>query len=59
MSYKVKSLIYFACFMASAIMYYNLESDFNTETKVNTIELAEADTDKLTTSRILKPGDIE
>ncbi len=29
MSYKFKSLLYFTCFVASALVYYNMEHEAN------------------------------
>ncbi|MEL6916491.1 MAG: hypothetical protein AAFO99_02050 [Bacteroidota bacterium] len=53
MSYKVKSIVYFACFVAAAIAYYTSEQEI---TKTNTMELAEADA---TMAKVKSMGDIE
>lgn len=47
MSYKVKSLIYFVCFLASAIMYYSMEQDFPLDGDTQAVELAEVDLNEL------------
>lgn len=35
MSYKVKSLLYFSCFLASSLLYYNMDKESQKE--VNTL----------------------
>ncbi|MDX1766623.1 MAG: hypothetical protein R3294_01135 [Arenibacter troitsensis] len=46
MSYKIKSLLYFVCFVASAVMYYTMEPETNNENK-KSAEITELQSDNL------------
>lgn len=46
MSYKIKSLLYFICFAASSILYYNLESKLEAGPSAQTMETPDADLEK-------------
>jgi len=41
MSYKIKSLVYFSCFLASAFAYYAMDNDSQSEKKNSNQEIAE------------------
>ncbi|MCK0191605.1 hypothetical protein [Arenibacter sp. F20364] len=47
MSYKVKSLLYFVCFVASAVLYYALEPEHNNTNNRDSAEVIQLQTDKL------------
>lgn len=43
MSYKIKSLIYLICFVASAILYNNMEQEFNPLSGTNATEVVKTE----------------
>lgn len=53
MSQKIKSLLYFVCFMASAAMYYSLEPQLEqTSTTVESIEINKVDNHNLNSDKV-------
>jgi hypothetical protein len=46
MSYKVKSLLYFVCFVASAVLYYALEPEYNKNNR-NSAEIIQLQSDNM------------
>ena len=51
MSYKIKSLIYLICFVASAILYNNMEQEFNPLSSTNTTEVVKTEVSKVDTNK--------
>ena len=47
MSYKIKSLLYFICFVASAVLYYALEPENNNKNNRDSAEIIELPSDNL------------
>ena len=47
MSYKVKSLLYFVCFVASAVLYYALEPEYNNKNNRDSAEIIQLQSDNL------------
>ncbi|ASO04006.1 hypothetical protein GQ41_4310 [Arenibacter algicola] len=47
MSYKIKSLLYFICFVASAVLYYALEPENNNKNNRDSAEIIELRSDNL------------
>lgn len=47
MSYKIKSLLYFICFLISALVYNNLSSDTTSERELISTEKSKANIDAL------------
>lgn len=47
MSYKIKSLLYFVGFIASAVLYYALEPDYNNNTHRESAEVIHLEADDL------------
>lgn len=47
MSYKIKSLLYFICFVASAVLYYALEPENNNKNNRDSVEIIELPSDNL------------
>lgn len=54
MSYKVKSLLYFTCFLVAITMYYSMEHEIKIESVTNSVELAEADIENFSFDRQIK-----
>ncbi len=48
MSYKVRSLVYFICFLASSFAYYSLESENEFENGNDNKEIAELNMERVT-----------
>ncbi len=48
MSYKLKSLVYFVCFLASSFAYYTMDNDSQFENKNSNEEIAELSMDRVT-----------
>lgn len=48
MSYKLKSLIYFVCFIASSFAYYTMDNDRQFENKNSNEEIAELSIENVT-----------
>ncbi len=48
MSYKLKSLVYFVCFLASSFAYYAMDNDNQFENKNSNEEIAELSIDRVT-----------
>lgn len=48
MSYKLKSLIYFVCFIASSFAYYTMDNDSQFENKNSNEEIAELSIENVT-----------
>ena len=48
MSYKIKSLVYFSCFLASSFAYYAMDNDSQFENKNSNQEIAELSIDRVT-----------
>ena len=48
MSYKIKSFIYLICFVSSAILYYNMDQEFNPLSNSQSAVVAKADGNKTT-----------
>ncbi|MDX1364433.1 MAG: hypothetical protein R3243_09465 [Arenibacter latericius] len=48
MSYKVKSLLYFICFIASALFYYYLDIDNEQPTPIQSAEIPIKEKDTIT-----------
>lgn len=48
MSYKLKSLVYFVCFLASSFAYYAMDNDNQIESKNSNKEIAELSIDRVT-----------
>lgn len=46
MTYKIKSLIYLVCFVASAVLYYNMGHEFNPLTNSRSTVVAKVDANK-------------
>ncbi|MEJ1224103.1 hypothetical protein [Sediminicola sp. 1XM1-17] len=60
MSQKIKSLLYFICFMASAATYYSLEPQLEqTSTTVETIEMNKVDNNDLNANKVASLDIIE
>jgi len=57
MSYKVKSLLYFTCLLASTILYYSMDHNLRLKTSNTTVELAEVDIDNIPSSEVMAPED--
>ncbi|HMB64601.1 MAG TPA: hypothetical protein VKN36_16090 [Eudoraea sp.] len=53
MSYKLKSLLYFACFLVAVVTYYSLDHELPLEEMANTADLAEADIVKTSSEGII------
>lgn len=51
MSYKLKSLIYLICFVASAILYNNMEQGFNPLSDTNSTEVVKTEVSKMDTNK--------
>ncbi|MEQ8218508.1 MAG: hypothetical protein RIM68_06630 [Arenibacter sp.] len=47
MSYKIKSLLYFVCFVASAVLYYALEPGYNNKNNRDSAEIIELSSNNL------------
>lgn len=47
MSYKIKSLLYFVCFVASAVLYHVLESEYNNKNNMDSAEIIQLQSDNL------------
>ena len=47
MSYKIKSLLYFICFLVSALVYNNLSNDTSTENEIISTEKSKANIEAL------------
>jgi hypothetical protein len=47
MSYKIKSLLYFVCFVASAVLYYALEPEYNHKNNRDSAEIIELPSNNL------------
>ena len=48
MSYKLKSLVYFVCFLASSFAYYAMDNDNQIENKNSNEEIEELSIDRVT-----------
>lgn len=48
MSYKLKSLVYFVCFLASSYAYYTMDNDSQFENKNSNEEIAELSMERVT-----------
>jgi len=48
MSYKLKSLVYFLCFLASSFAYYSMDNNSQFENKNSNEEIAELQMERLT-----------
>ncbi|WP_411032390.1 hypothetical protein [Spongiimicrobium sp. 3-5] len=57
MSYKLKSLVYFSCFVAASLTYYSMDQDLDSET--NTTSLAKVSVNEVSTSNIPRILDTE
>jgi len=51
MSYKIKSLIYLICFVASSVLYYNMEQEFNPLSNTNASEVVKTEVSKMDTNK--------
>tara|TARA_R110000868_G_scaffold222048_4_gene473912 strand:- start:343 stop:528 length:186 start_codon:yes stop_codon:yes gene_type:complete len=47
MSYKIKSLLYFVCFAASAVLYYALEPDLDHKNNRDSAEVIQLESNNL------------
>ena len=47
MSYKIKSLLYFTCFILSAFIYYGLDSNENQEQQYTAVEVIDITNENL------------
>lgn len=47
MSNKIKSLLYLFCFVASSVIYYQMEQNANTENQIVVTEIDSIDTEKI------------
>lgn len=47
MSYKIKSLLYFICFVASAVLYHTLEPENNSKNNRDSAEIIQLQSDNL------------
>jgi len=54
MSYKIKSLIYFSCFLASALTYNSMESTSQIENKGETMDMAKMNTDDFSVDKTIQ-----
>ena len=54
MSYKVKSLLYFCCFLLAIAVYYSTEKDLQRVAALNGSEIAEIDMDNVRLNDVLK-----
>lgn len=54
MSYKVKSLLYFSCFLAAITMYYSLDNELQIDTNAENVELAEMHLEDLSSDNSLE-----
>jgi hypothetical protein len=60
MSYKIKSLLYFVCFVASAVLYYVLETEHNNKNHRDSAEVIQLQSDHLDIdSKIAKLEEIQ
>ncbi len=48
MSYKLKSLVYFVCFLASSYAYYTVDNDSQFENQNSNEEIAELSMERVT-----------
>jgi hypothetical protein len=48
MSYKLKSLVYFVCFLASSFAYYTMDNDSQVENNKSNKEIAELSIERVT-----------
>ncbi len=48
MSYKLKSLVYFVCFLASSFAYYAMDNDSQFENKNSNEDIAELSIERVT-----------
>jgi len=51
MSYKIKSLIYLICFVASSALYYNMEQEFNPLSGTDAKEIVKTEVSKVDTDK--------
>ncbi|MBC8770374.1 hypothetical protein H4O18_20425 [Arenibacter sp. BSSL-BM3] len=47
MSYKIKSLLYFVTFVASAVLYYAMEPEFDNKNNRNSAEIIQLQSNNL------------
>ena len=48
MSYKIKSLVYFSCFIASSFAYYTMDNDSHNENKNSNQEIVQLSIEHVT-----------
>jgi hypothetical protein len=58
MSYKTKSLVYFVCFVLSAVTYYGLDSYENNEQQFSTVAIVEVNNENLEPAFIIESEDL-
>ncbi|MEE9362762.1 MAG: hypothetical protein V3U92_09205 [Cellulophaga sp.] len=59
MTMKMKSVLYFFCFMASVLMYNNMESTEIAETTMASTELAQVDIEEIDSPQVVALKEIE
>ena len=58
MSYKIKSLLYFVCFVLSAFTYYGLDSYENQEQQYTAVEVVEITNENLKPTFLIELEDL-
>jgi len=51
MSYKIKSLVYFSCFLATSFAYYAMDNDSQFENKNSNEDIAELSVERVTADK--------
>ncbi|MEX0290054.1 MAG: hypothetical protein AB3N14_13170 [Flavobacteriaceae bacterium] len=59
MSYKVKSLLYFTCFLVAITMYYSMDNNIQIEPLNNNVELAEADLNDISSDKLIELEEVK
>ena len=59
MSYKVKSLLYFTCFLAAITMYYSMDNNIQIAPISTNVDLAEADLNTLSSDQGIKLEEVK
>ena len=54
MSYKLKSLLYFACFLISVVTYYSMDHEFELDEMANSAELVDVAMENTSSERVIE-----
>ena len=58
MSYKIKSLLYFVCFVLSAFTYYGLDNNRNNEQEYSVAEVVEISDENIRPAFLVESEDL-